>query len=218
MSRQLKILLLGAPGAGKGTQATAIVEKYGVVHVSTGVMLRDAIAQKTALGLHAKKAMDAGKLVDDDTVNGIVAEKLASLVAENKGFLLDGYPRTLVQAEALEQSGQKLDIVIAIDTDDEPIVERITGRRSCPKCQRVYHIRHKQPKVEGQCDDCQDTALVTRDDDNEEVVRERLKAYYELTEPLIAYYTRQGCLVHVDGNQPIAQVRDQVLASIEKLK
>ncbi len=182
----MRLMLLGCPGAGKGTQAFRLMEHFNIPQISTGDMLRAAIAKGSSLGLSAKKIMDSGQLVSDDIMIGLVAERL-SLPDCQSGFLLDGFPRTIPQAEALRHSNIQLDHVVEIAVDDEEIVRRITGRRVHPASGRVYHVVFNPPRVEG-LDDVTQEPLVLRDDDREEIIRNRLKVYHEQTEPLIGYY------------------------------
>ena len=182
----MRLMLLGCPGAGKGTQALLLMEKFKIPQISTGDMLRKAIAQKTKLGLDAKAIMDAGLLVSDDIINAIVVERLKEDDCKN-GFLLDGFPRTIVQADALRNTGIKIDHVIEIDVDDDEIVKRVGGRRIHAPSGRVYHIEHNPPKV-AELDDITGEKLILRDDDSEKIVRQRLKVYYEKTQPLLHYY------------------------------
>jgi adenylate kinase len=198
---QLNLILLGPPGAGKGTQASRIVEEYGVPHISTGDMLRAAVKNQTAMGLEAKKFMDAGALVPDDVVIGIVKERLQE-PDTSKGFLLDGFPRTIPQAEALDKAlealGRNVTKVIALLVDEDELILRLSGRRICRVCQTPYHIVYNKPAKEGVCDVC-GGELYQRDDDNEATVRNRLEVYRSQTEPLIAYYDAQGLVARVDG-------------------
>lgn len=182
----MRLMLLGCPGAGKGTQALRLMKHFNIPQISTGDMLRAAIVSGSPLGLSAKKIMDSGQLVSDDIMIGLVAERLAQADCQS-GFLLDGFPRTLPQAEALKDSNIKLDHVIEIAVDDEEIVRRITGRRVHPASGRVYHVVFHPPKTEG-LDDITQEPLMLRDDDREEIIRNRLKVYHEQTEPLIGYY------------------------------
>lgn len=212
----MRLILLGPPGAGKGTQSQRLVEKFGVPQLSTGDMLRDAVRAGTDVGLRAKAVMDAGKLVSDEIVNAIVSERIDQPDAVN-GFILDGYPRTLIQADAVEQmladKGLELDCVIELEVDDNVLVERISGRYSCAKCGTGYHDTNKKPHVAGVCDKCGSTEFKRRPDDNAETVRTRLEAYYKQTSPLIGYYYAKGKLRKVDG---MADMND-VTASIEKI-
>ncbi len=211
----MNLILLGPPGAGKGTQAKKIVEKYGIPHIATGDILRDAVAKGTELGKKAKEYMDRGELVPDDIVIGIVKERLQQPDCE-KGFLLDGFPRTLKQAEALDEMlkelGKKIDAVIYIDVPEEEIVKRIVNRRTCRKCGAVYHLIYAPPKEPNKCDKC-GGELYQRDDDKEETVRQRFRVYMENTAPLIEYYEKKGLLYRVDGTKSI----DEVFAQIEEI-
>ncbi len=182
----MRIILLGPPGAGKGTQAAALCEAYAIPQISTGDMLRAAVKEGTPLGVEAKKVMDSGGLVSDDIIIGLVKERLAQPDCAN-GFLFDGFPRTIAQADALEAEGIGIDYVIEIQVDDEEIVQRMSGRRVHPASGRVYHVTHNPPRVEGQ-DDETGEPLVQRDDDREETVRKRLDVYHEQTRPLVDYY------------------------------
>ena len=184
----MRLMLLGGPGAGKGTQALKLMEKYNIPQISTGDMLRAAISAGTDLGLSAKKIMDEGKLVSDNIIIGLVKERLSQADCAN-GFLLDGFPRTIVQAEALKNTGITLDYVIEIQVDDEEIVKRITGRRIHQPSGRVYHVEYNPPKQQG-ADDVTGEPLTFRDDDHEETVRKRLNVYHEQTEPLVDYYQK----------------------------
>ncbi|PSH66371.1 MULTISPECIES: adenylate kinase [Phyllobacterium] len=212
----MRLILLGPPGAGKGTQSQRLVEKLGVPQLSTGDMLREAVKAGTDVGLRAKAVMDAGNLVSDEIVNAIVSDRIDQPDAV-KGFILDGYPRTLVQADAVEQmladKGLELDGVIELEVDDNVLVERISGRYSCAKCGTGYHDTNKKPHVAGVCDKCGSTEFKRRPDDNAETVRTRLEAYYKQTSPLIGYYYAKGKLKKVDG---MADMED-VTASIEKI-
>ncbi len=183
----MRIILLGGPGAGKGTQANVIKDKYGIPQISTGDMLRAAVKEGTPLGIEAKKVMDAGGLVSDDIILGLVKERSAQPDCAN-GFLFDGFPRTLAQAGALKEQGVNIDAVVEIDVDDEEIIKRMGGRRVHPGSGRTYHIVFNPPKREG-LDDATGEPLVQRDDDQEDVVRQRLKVYHDQTEPLIGYYS-----------------------------
>jgi len=182
----MRLILLGAPGAGKGTQATFICQKYGIPQISTGDMLRAAVKAGTPLGLAAKKVMDAGALVSDEIIIGLVRERLAQPDCAN-GFLFDGFPRTIPQADALKEAGIKLDYVLEIDVPFEAIIERMSGRRSHPASGRTYHTKFNPPKVEG-LDDITGEALIQRDDDKEETVKKRLEVYAAQTRPLVDYY------------------------------
>ncbi len=210
-----RLVLLGPPGAGKGTQASYLAERYGVAHIATGDILREAKAAGTPLGLLAKGYMDRGELVPDDVVIGLVRERLEQPTIREKGFLLDGFPRTVAQAEALDalltDLGRPLEAVLNLRVDPDLLTRRLTLRRSCPACGAVYHLENRPPKVEGRCDAC-GGALVRRPDDAEETVRARLAVYIRQTEPLIAYYAERGLLREIDGEQPIAAVREAIAA------
>ena len=208
----MNLILLGAPGAGKGTQAELLIEKLGIVSISTGNMLREAIANGTETGLKAKHFMDNGLLVPDDVIMGIVAERVAQPDCAN-GFILDGVPRTLAQAEALEEKGIRIDHVVSIEIADDVIETRMTGRRVCTKCGASYHIIANPTKVEGICDLC-GAPVATRKDDAPETVRKRLSVYHEQTEVLKDFYAQRGKLRMVEGNQPIAQITAEILEKI----
>ncbi|AMM83907.1 adenylate kinase [Martelella lutilitoris] len=212
----MRLILLGPPGAGKGTQAQRIVANHGIPQLSTGDMLRAAVAAETEVGKKAKAVMDAGGLVSDDIVIAIVSERIDQDDCKD-GFILDGFPRTLVQADATEKmlsaKGIELDAVIEIQVDDETLTERIAGRYSCANCGAGYHDEFHKPKVEGVCDKCGSTEFKRRPDDNRETVEKRLKAYYKETAPLIGYYYAKGKLSSVDGMADM----DTVTASIEKV-
>lgn len=183
----MRLILLGPPGAGKGTQANFITQKYGIPQISTGDMLRAAVKAQTPLGIEAKKVMDAGKLVSDDIIIGLVKDRLTQPDCAN-GYLFDGFPRTIPQADALKDAGIKLDYVVEIDVPSEDIIERMSGRRIHPESGRSYHTKFNPPKVEGK-DDVTGEPLIQRDDDKEETVRKRLDVYQEQTRPLVDYYS-----------------------------
>ncbi|MBB1247861.1 MULTISPECIES: adenylate kinase [unclassified Rhizobium] len=212
----MRLILLGPPGAGKGTQAQRIVEKHGIPQLSTGDMLRAAVVQGTEVGKRAKAVMDAGNLVSDDIVNAIVSERIDQADCA-RGFILDGYPRTLVQADSvdamLSAKGMKLDVVIEMQVDDTVLVERVSGRYTCATCGAGYHDKNHQPKVEGVCDKCGGHSFKRRPDDNAETMTTRLQDYYKKTSPLIGYYHAKGLLKPVDGMAPI----DEVTAAIETI-
>ena len=210
----MKLILFGAPGAGKGTQAEAISKELGIPAISTGNMLREAIQNKTPTGLEAKRFMDNGQLVPDDVVIGIVEERVARDDCKN-GFILDGVPRTIAQAEALERFGVAIDNVVSIEIEDSVIEQRMSGRRVCSRCGASYHITENPPKTEGVCDDC-GGPLVVRADDKPETVRERLAVYHRLTEPVKAFYEARGKLTVVDGNRPIRTVHNEILEALGK--
>ena len=208
----MNLILLGAPGAGKGTQAELLVKKLSIPAISTGNMLREAIANGTELGKKAKQYMDEGALVPDELILGIVADRVAEPDCAN-GFILDGVPRTLAQAEALEAKGVKIDHVVSIEVDDSEIEGRMTGRRVCSKCGASYHVVANAPKTEGVCDLC-GSELVIRKDDAPETVRHRLEVYHASTEILKGYYEKQGKVRLVEGNQDIHSINDQILQVI----
>ena len=209
----MNLILLGAPGAGKGTQAEILVEKLGIPAISTGNMLREAIANGTPVGLQAKHYMDNGLLVPDEVILGIVAERVAQPDCA-KGFILDGVPRTLAQAEALEAKNIRIDHVVSIEIDDSVIEGRMTGRRVCSKCGASYHIVANPPKTEGVCDSC-GSELIIRKDDAPETVRRRLDVYHAETEVLKDFYQKLGKLRLVEGNQPIEDANCDILKAIK---
>ena len=209
----MNLILLGAPGAGKGTQAELLVEKLSIPAISTGNMLREAMANGSDLGKKVKQYMDEGSLVPDELILGIVAERVSRPDCR-KGFILDGVPRTLAQAEALEAKGVQIDHVISIEVDDSVIEHRMTGRRVCTKCGASYHITANPPKVEGICDLC-GGQLTIRKDDAPETVRHRLQVYHETTEVLKDFYGKLGRLSIVNGSQSIADANRDILKAIE---
>ena len=204
----MKIIMLGAPGAGKGTQAKMIADKYGVPHISTGDIFRANIKNGTELGMEAKKYMDQGLLVPDELTVRILLDRVAQDDCKN-GYVLDGFPRTIPQAEVLDSEltklGDHIDYAINVDVPDENIVKRMSGRRACLTCGATYHIEHLPPKKEGICDVC-GSELVLRDDDKPETVKNRLNVYHEQTQPLIDFYTEKGVLKTVDGTVPMEEV------------
>ena len=204
----MKIIMLGAPGAGKGTQAKMIADKYGVPHISTGDIFRANIKNGTELGMEAKKYMDQGLLVPDELTVRILLDRVAQDDCKN-GYVLDGFPRTIPQAEVLDSEltklGDHIDYAINVDVPDENIVKRMSGRRACLTCGATYHIEHVPPKKEGICDVC-GSELVLRDDDKPETVKNRLNVYREQTQPLIDFYTEKGVLKTVDGTVPMEEV------------
>ena len=209
----MNIIMLGAPGAGKGTQAAVLCEHFGIPTISTGNMIREALKNGTEMGLKAKSFMDEGKLVPDEVVIGIVKERLAEDDCK-KGFILDGFPRTIPQAEALDEMGVDIEYVINIDISDERIVNRMSGRRVCESCGRPYHLVNLKPKKDGVCDDCNGT-LVQRKDDHPDTVLARLDVYHKETEPLVAYYEKQGKLVNVEGVDDVETTKNAILKAIE---
>ena len=204
----MKIIMLGAPGAGKGTQAKMIAEKYSIPHVSTGDIFRANIKNGTELGMEAKKYMDQGKLVPDELTVKILLDRVAQPDCE-KGYVLDGFPRTIPQAEvldkALKELGDQIDYAINVDVPDENIVNRMSGRRACVACGATYHVKYNAPKVENACDSC-GKELIIRDDDKPETVQNRLTVYHEQTQPLIDFYEKKGVLKSVDGTVDMKDV------------
>jgi adenylate kinase len=209
----MKLIFLGAPGAGKGTQAEIIAGKLNIPTISTGNIIREALANGTDMGLKAKAFIEAGKLVPDDVVIGIIKERLAADDCAN-GFILDGFPRTIPQAEALDNMGIIIDKVVDIDVPDENIVNRMSGRRVCKACGSSYHIENKKPKVDGVCDAC-GGELQIRKDDAPETVLDRLNVYHEQTEPLKDYYAKCGKLRSVEGTAPIKEITASILKVLE---
>ncbi len=204
----MKIIMLGAPGAGKDTQAQMIADKYDIPHISTGDIFRENVKKGTALGMEAKKYMDQGLLVPDELTVKILLDRVAQADCKN-GYVLDGFPRTIPQAEVLDKAikelGEKIDYAINVDVPDENIIRRMSGRRACLACGATYHIEHIPPKQEGICDKC-GKELVQRDDDKEETVKNRLDVYHKQTQPLIDFYTKQGVLRTVDGTMDMKDV------------
>lgn len=204
----MKIIMLGAPGAGKGTQAKMIASKYEVPHISTGDIFRANIKNGTELGMEAKKYMDQGLLVPDELTVRILLDRVAQADCAN-GYVLDGFPRTIPQAKVLDEAltnlGDKIDYAVNVDVPDENIIRRMSGRRACLSCGATYHIEHIPPKTEGICDTC-GSALVLRDDDKAETVKNRLDVYHKQTQPLIDFYTEKGVLKSVDGTVPMEEV------------
>ena len=217
----INVILLGPPGAGKGTQAKRLEQKHKLVQLSTGDMLRAAAASGSELGRQAKKVMEAGQLMPDDIIIAMIAERIDRPDTKN-GFILDGFPRTTAQAKALDkmlaERGLKLDLVIELKVDDAVLVERISGRFACAKCGAGYHDLYQRPKVEGRCDRCGATEFVRRPDDNAETVKARLAAYHAQTAPILPYYAARGVLRSVDGMAEIDQVAAQIEALISELR
>lgn len=208
----MKLILLGAPGAGKGTQAEIICEKLSIPTISTGNIIREAMKNGTEMGLKAKAAVESGALVSDDVVIGIIRERLAQSDCQN-GFILDGFPRTIPQAEALDTLGVEIDCVLDIDVKDEVIAARLGGRRVCPKCGASYHIEYKKPSKDGICDACGE-ALIQRKDDAPETVLDRLNVYHEQTEPLKDYYRGTGKLKSVPGQDKVEDTTKLVFEAL----
>ena len=209
----MKLILLGAPGAGKGTQAEKICEKFNIPAISTGNIIRAALKNGTEMGLKAKAYMEAGQLVPDDVVIGIIKDRLVEDDCKN-GFILDGFPRTIPQAQALEDMGVEIDAVVDIEVPDEKITARMSGRRVCSKCANSYHMEYKKPKVGGVCDAC-GGELVQRKDDAPETVQARLVEYHEMTEPLKGFYEKLGKLRIVEGQEEVADTTKLVFAALE---
>ena len=208
----MNLILLGAPGAGKGTQAERLVDQLSIPAISTGKMLREAMRDGSELGEQVRDIMDSGRLVPDETIMALVAERIAREDCRN-GFILDGVPRTLSQAKALDAAGIVIDYVISIEIDDSVIEGRMTGRRVCPACGGSYHVVNNPPKVDGVCDNC-GTGLVIRKDDAPETVRDRLAVYHSRTEVLKSYYAEQGKLCMVQGDQSMADTNRDILRAI----
>lgn len=209
----MNLILLGAPGAGKGTQAEIICDTLKIPAISTGNILREAVKNQTAYGLEAKKFMDAGKLVPDEIVINILKERLKEDDCQN-GFILDGFPRTVPQAEALEQMGVIIDRVVDLQVADEKIMTRLGGRRVCESCGASYHLEYKPSKVEGVCDKC-GGKTVLRNDDHPDTVKQRLQVYHEQTEPLVGFYRAKGKLVVVEGQEEVADTTALTLKALE---
>ncbi len=207
----MNLLIMGAPGGGKGTQAEILSKALNIPTISTGAMLRSAIAEGTELGIRAKGFIDAGELVPDDVIIGIVIEMLKSEACA-KGYILDGFPRTIAQAEAIDAAGINIDNVLVLDVADEVIVERVSGRRVCKKCGATFHVTNNAPKSEGICDVCGD-ALIIRDDDNPETVKNRLVTYHKQTEPVINYYKDK--LIVVEGVGSVESISQKLLSALE---
>ena len=214
----MKIIMLGAPGAGKGTQAKMIADKYSIPHISTGDIFRANIKNGTELGMEAKKYMDQGKLVPDELTVKILLDRVAQADCAN-GYVLDGFPRTIPQAEVLDKAltelGEAIDFAIDVDVPDENIVKRMSGRRACLSCGATYHLEHIPPKKEGVCDKC-GKELVLRSDDKPETVLNRLKIYHDQTQPLIEYYTQKGVLYTVNGTVDMKDVFASIVSILEK--
>ena len=214
----MRLVIMGPPGAGKGTQAAMIADRYSIPHVSTGDIFRKNLKEGTPLGLKVKEYMNKGLLVPDETVVEIVKDRLSEEDCR-KGFLLDGFPRTVAQAGALDQVLEKmnmeLDHVINIDVAKEVLIERAVGRRVCKKCGATYHVKYNSPSRPGLCDEC-GGELIQRDDDKEETVVKRIEVYLEQTKPLINYYSERGLLLSIDGGQDIAKVGEQIVKALER--
>lgn len=213
----MKIIMLGAPGAGKGTQAKMLADKYGIPHISTGDIFRANIKNGTELGKKAKEYMDQGKLVPDELTCNLVVDRIQQDDC-SKGYILDGFPRTIPQAECLDEAlkklGDKIDYAVDVEVPDENIVNRMSGRRACVGCGATYHVVFNPPKQEGICDRC-GKELILRDDDKPETVQKRLTVYHEQTQPLIDYYKKQGALASVDGTKDMQEVFEAIVAILE---
>ncbi|MBR3150894.1 MAG: adenylate kinase [Erysipelotrichaceae bacterium] len=212
----MNILIIGAPGTGKGTMSEKLIEKYGIVHVSTGDMLRESVKNGTEVGKKAHGYMERGELVPDEVIHDIILERFAQKDMEN-GILMDGYPRTLAQAEDLDtilaSLGKKVDCVLNLELDEQVLIGRITGRRTCPNCKAIYHIQNMPPKVEGICDIC-GSQLVTRKDDTVESLRVRLDAYHESTKDVIGYYEKQGIVKNINADQSVEKVFEDITEAL----
>lgn len=208
----MKIIMLGAPGAGKGSQASRIAKEYQLPHISTGDIFRANLKEETELGKRAKSFMDKGELVPDDITIAMLLDRIHKEDCKN-GYILDGFPRTIPQAEALKEAlakkDEKIDLALDVEASDELIIKRMAGRRTCPACGAIYHIVTLPPKTEGICDRC-GADLIQRKDDNEETVKNRLKIYHEVTEPLISYYQKEGILEEIDGAEELDKVFEKV--------
>ncbi|BDU49544.1 adenylate kinase [Haliovirga abyssi] len=213
----MNIMLLGAPGAGKGTQAKYLIENFGIPQISTGDILRAAVKSGTEMGIKAKNYMDKGELVPDDVILGIIKDRLAEDDCK-KGFILDGFPRTVAQADSLEvvlkELGKKMDGVIALTVKDEELITRLTGRRVCKDCGSSFHIKFNPPKVENICDYC-GGELIIRKDDNIDTVKNRLEVYKKQTEPLIEYYRNKGSFIEINGEQDITAIRKDIVEALK---
>lgn len=207
----MKLIILGAPGAGKGTQAQMIVEKLGIPHISMGDILREAVREKTYKGEIIQSYIGEGQLVPDKIIYELLTERIQSEDCKN-GYLLDGYPRTMKQVELL-YGYQKIDIVLDIEVDQDVLIDRITGRLSCPSCRAVYHVKAKPPAVEDRCDECR-SILVHRSDDTEETLKRRLNIYHIETKPLIKFYSDIGILIKIDGNQEMNEIHESIKKSL----
>ena len=214
----MKIIMLGAPGAGKGSQASRIANEYHLPHISTGDIFRANLKEETELGKRAKSFMDKGELVPDDITIAMLLDRIHKEDCKN-GYILDGFPRTIPQAEALKEAlakkDEKIDLALDVEASDELIIKRMAGRRTCPNCSAIYHTETLKPKKEGICDLC-GAELVQRKDDNEETVKNRLKIYHEMTEPLISYYKKENILEEVDGMEKLDAVFEKVKEIINK--
>lgn len=210
----MKLVLIGCPGAGKGTQAKVLSKHFDIAHISTGDLLREETASKTELGLKIIDIMNSGQLVSDDIVTTLLKKRIAKDDCK-KGFILDGYPRNVAQAEGLEDVVGTIDKVVLIDADDSVIVERMSGRRGCPKCGQMYHVKYNPPKVEGKCDSC-GAELIQRKDDNEETVKNRLSVYHTTTAPVVDFYEKKGLVLKINGVGDIDEISNTLIKSLEE--
>lgn len=211
----MKLIMLGAPGAGKGTQAKLISEKLNIPAISTGAIIREAIEEGTQFGKQAKVYIDRGDLLPDEMVIGLVTERIKADDCKN-GFILDGFPRTLNQAVTMEENGIKIDMALSLEVEDEVIVERLSGRRECSHCRTPYHIVSHPPKKDGVCDEC-GAPLITREDDNPETILSRLKVYHEKTAPLKEFFEREGVLKKITGKDTIEETTAEVMEALKSL-
>ncbi len=211
----MKLVLIGCPGAGKGTQAKVLSNHFNIAHISTGDLLREQVAAGTPLGLKLKGIMESGGLVSDEIVEGLLAERIKKDDCKN-GYILDGYPRNASQAEGLGAIVGELDKVVVIEVPDDAIVDRMAGRRSCGECGAMYHVKNNPPKVEGVCDKC-GSELVTRADDNEATVKHRLDVYHSQTAPVIDFYNNRGIVLRIDGRKAIEEVSEELIEALENI-
>ncbi|MBS5793598.1 MAG: adenylate kinase [Clostridiales bacterium] len=212
----MKLVLIGSPGAGKGTQAKVLSKHFGIAHISTGDLLREETSLKTEIGLKIIDIMNAGKLVSDEIVETLLSNRIKKDDCKN-GFILDGYPRNVEQAEGLSAVVGNIDKVVLISVDDNLIIERMVGRRGCPKCGQMYHIKYNPPKEDGVCSEC-GSELVQRKDDNEETVKNRLSVYHTSTSPIIDYYKNKGLLLEISGVGNIDDISKQLIDALEGAK
>lgn len=210
----MKLILIGCPGAGKGTQAKKLSKHFDIAHISTGDLLREQIELKTELGKKVTDIMNAGQLVPDEIVTEILSQRIKRDDCKN-GYILDGYPRNLSQAEGLSAIIGEVDRVVLIDVDDDIIIERMSGRRGCPKCGQMYHIKYNSPKKDGICDEC-GSELIQRKDDTEETVKNRLKVYHDTTAPIVDFYDKKGLLLKVSGVGDIDEITSYLIKSLEE--
>lgn len=210
----MNLIVVGPPGAGKGTQSKVICKKYSIPHISTGDLLREEIANETELGLEIKGIVNSGGLVGDDLITKLLKNRLDKADCKD-GFLLDGYPRTVAQGIELDKIVDKIDRVLVIDVPDDKIVERMSGRRTCPECNKVYHVINNPPNKQGTCDDCS-TDLITRKDDAKEVVENRLTKYHEATKPIIDFYKEKGNVISVSGLGDVTEITTRIFNLLEE--